>query len=108
MKQRRDFEQLEAIYMDDKLFASLLESIQEVKDIESGKKTPKSITKVEVLDVKAIRQKTGLTQEMFAKAICCSRDAVQSWESFRRSPTGPTRQLLKLIEMQPALIAQLS
>ena len=69
MKQRRDFEQLEVIYMDDKLFASLLESIQEVKDIESGKKTPKSITKVEVLDVKAIRQKTGLTQEMFAKAI---------------------------------------
>lgn len=94
--------------MDDKLFASLLESIQEVKDIESGKITPKNLMTVEILDVKEIRKKTGLTQEKFAAAICSSRDTVQSWESLRRNPTGPTKQLLKLIAMQPHLITQLS
>ena len=94
--------------MDDKLFASLLDSIQEVKDIEAGKIAPKNFMTIEILDVKEIRKKTGLTQEKFAAAICSSRDAVQSWESLRRNPTGPTKQLLKLISIQPSLITQLS
>jgi putative transcriptional regulator len=53
------------------------------------------------LDVAAIRTKLGLTQEQFAQLCGVSVATLRNWEQGRRRPTGPSRALLNLVDMEP-------
>jgi putative transcriptional regulator len=48
-----------------------------------------------------IRARTRLTQAEFAARIGVPIETVRNWEQGKRSPRGPARALLKLIEMAP-------
>ena len=48
-----------------------------------------------------VRQNLGFTQSEFAKRIHVSRDTVRNWEQGKRSPTGPARALLKVLDKAP-------
>ncbi|HZR73055.1 helix-turn-helix domain-containing protein [Bradyrhizobium sp.] len=48
-----------------------------------------------------VRMATGLTQAAFAARIKVPLETVRNWEQGKRSPRGPARTLLKLIEMAP-------
>jgi putative transcriptional regulator len=61
---------------------------------------------VEVPDVRAIREKLGLTQETFAGRFHLSLRTVQQWEQRRAVPDVPARILLKAIEIAPDVIAR--
>ncbi len=52
-------------------------------------------------DVKAIRERTGLSQTRFAYLIGVKPKTLQNWEQKRVRPTGPARALLKIIEVNP-------
>ena len=53
------------------------------------------------VDVKAIRQKLGMSQAAFARSFGFALDAVQNWEQGRRRPEGAARAFLKVIEREP-------
>ena len=53
------------------------------------------------IDVAAIRAKTGLSQERFARAFQISPHTLRNWEQGRRVPEGPARALLIAIDRHP-------
>jgi putative transcriptional regulator len=48
-----------------------------------------------------VRGRTGLTQSAFAARIGVPVETVRNWEQGKRSPRGPARALLKVIEEAP-------
>lgn len=57
--------------------------------------------RVATVDVKAVRAKTKLSQDKFAKAYHFSAGAVRDWEQGRRQPEAGAATLLKMIDVDP-------
>ncbi|MFD1510637.1 helix-turn-helix domain-containing protein [Lacimonas salitolerans] len=55
-------------------------------------------------DVQAIRSRTGLSQSEFARSIGVKKGTLLNWEQRRRSPDGPARVLLALIDKDPQIV----
>lgn len=87
--------------MNDELFNTLLESVQQADGIIQGNAKPARVTAFAEPEVKAIRAKTGLTQERFATVVGVSKRTLENWEQGRRHPTGPARALLKILDADP-------
>jgi putative transcriptional regulator len=51
--------------------------------------------------VREVRARCGLTQAAFAERIEVPIETVRNWEQGKRSPRGPARALLKLIDTAP-------
>ncbi len=51
--------------------------------------------------VRQVRHRCGLTQAAFAARIEVPIETVRNWEQGKRSPRGPARALLKLIDKAP-------
>ena len=61
------------------------------------------------VDVRALRQRFGLSQSAFAARFGFSKRTLQNWEQGRRRPEGSARLLLLLIERRPeAVLATLA
>jgi putative transcriptional regulator len=56
------------------------------------------------VDVKAIRNKLGMTQARFSNTFGFSLDAIKHWEGGRRTPEAPARTLLTIIDRNPAAV----
>lgn len=52
-------------------------------------------------DVRAIRMRLGMTQEVFAKAIGVPVATVRNWEQARTSMDPAVRSLLRVVEREP-------
>jgi putative transcriptional regulator len=50
---------------------------------------------------RSVRGRTGLTQTAFAARIGLPVETVRNWEQGKRSPRGPARALLRVIEEAP-------
>ena len=87
--------------MNDELFQALLTSVQQADAIISGKAEPTRSNSFAEPEVKAVRAKTGLTQEKFAMIVGVSKRTLENWEQGRRHPTGPARALLKILDADP-------
>jgi putative transcriptional regulator len=90
--------------MDDDLFNDLTEGMKEAVAYQKGNAssaTRAHTVEVEDIDVKALRQRLGMTQQGFATAFEFKTNTVQQWEQRRRSPRGPERVLLKVIDAEP-------
>lgn len=59
------------------------------------------------VDVTAIRQRTGLSQSVFAASIGVPEGTLMNWEQCRRQPSGPAKVLLALLAKKPNLVAEL-
>jgi putative transcriptional regulator len=67
---------------------------------------PPAVAVVEASDAdavyaKGVRARTKLTQVEFAARIGVPIETVRNWEQGKRSPRGPARALLKVIERAP-------
>ena len=60
----------------------------------------------EVIDVQAIRQKTGMSQQRFCATFGISLGTLRHWEQGLRSPRGPARVLLKIVNKNPNAVIQ--
>jgi Predicted transcriptional regulator len=67
---------------------------------------PATIHEIEVPepDVQAIRARTGLSQAEFARSIGVRKGTLLNWEHRRRTPEGPARVLLALIDKDPGIV----
>lgn len=54
--------------------------------------------------IKKIRQKTNLSQSVFARLLNVSPSSVRQWEQGKRSPTGSTKVLLELLDKSPQIL----
>ena len=87
--------------MKDEMFNELLESVKEMDRICKGRKSASRRFVYKKQAVQKIREKTGLSQADFASLIGVSKRTLENWEQGRRSPTGPARALLKIVESDP-------
>jgi putative transcriptional regulator len=68
----------------------------------NGDETPSSGRHRDAAYARDVRSRTGLTQTAFAAQIGVPVETVRNWEQGKRSPRGPARALLKVIEQAPA------
>lgn len=92
--------------MEQKLFSRLLESVEQMDEIVRGERQPSREFTVDALQVKAIRQTTGLSQAKFAAMIDVQLGTLRNWEQGRRDPTGPAKALLRAIHNDPQHVIQ--
>ncbi len=53
------------------------------------------------IDVKAIRAKTGMSQQLFSATFGISVGTLRHWEQGARLPKGPARVLLQVVDRNP-------
>ena len=87
--------------MDKELFEQLTQSMKEAIAIAKGEMKPSRVFTVEAPDVKAVREKTGLSQSEFAQMIGVKVKTLQNWEQHRRNPTGAAAALLTIFDRAP-------
>ncbi len=87
--------------MDKTLFNELRQSLEQAKAIAKGEMKASRRFVVPTPDVKAVRERTGLSQSDFARLMCVSIKTLQNWEQNRRHPTGPASALLKIVSAAP-------
>jgi DNA-binding transcriptional regulator YiaG len=56
------------------------------------------------VDVREVRERSGLSQSDFAARYPFELDTIQNWEQGRNQPDSISRTLLKIIEENPALV----
>ena len=89
----------------DEIQAGLTDAIEHSK----GKKSKVIEHTPEEINVKAIREKTGISQQRFCAAFGISLGTLRHWEQGLRSPRGAARVLLKVVQKNPkAVIKALS
>jgi len=69
-----------------------------------GKKPRAKEHRMEPIDVKSIRQKTGMSQQRFCATFGISIGTLRHWEQGLRSPRGAARVLLKVVENNPKAV----
>ncbi|MDT8322204.1 MAG: transcriptional regulator [Xanthomonadales bacterium] len=88
--------------MDEKKFSELLESLRDMGRHMRGEAVAGArVREFPEPDVKAIRERTGLSQPQFAYLIGVKPKTLQNWEQKRVRPAGPARALLKIVESNP-------
>ena len=94
--------------MNDKQFEELLESVRDMGHHMRGQTVVGGrVKEFPDPDVKAIRERTGLSQTRFAYLIGVKPKTLQNWEQHRVRPTGPARALLKIVEANPGALSVL-
>jgi len=89
-------------------FDELKASLEEAVEIKNGTKAPACVTRYELADVKAIREKLNVTQSEMAKVLGTSLDTIRSWETGRRNPTGLAAKVLATIQANPKFFDELA
>ena len=84
-----------------KFFDDLLESVTQMDEIRRGERAPSREFIVDAVQVRKIRQATGLSQERFARVLDVHVGTLRNWEQGLREPTGPAKALLRAIHKDP-------
>lgn len=92
--------------MKKKDFEKLVASVKQAGKIKRGKMRPSRVIRFKPADIKAIREKLGVSQSEFALMIGVSVSTLQNWEQGRRQPDGPARALLKIAAANPEAVAE--
>jgi putative transcriptional regulator len=82
--------------------------MQEALAISKGELLPTTY-KVHIpenINVKAIREKMGLSQSSFANRFGLSIYALRNWEQGKRQPDLAARAYLKVIEKEPDIVTR--
>lgn len=79
----------------------MLEAMQEVVDIATGKKPPARVHTYYFPDVRAIRKKVGMSQKKFAATYRIPLPTLKGWEQGRRRPDATASAYLTIIATMP-------
>jgi len=88
------------------MFEELLHSVREGGAILRGRSKASRRLEIGSSGIRAIRERTSLSQSEFALLIGVSVKTIQNWEQARRQPTGPAAALLRIIAYEPRLAVQ--
>jgi putative transcriptional regulator len=85
-------------------FEQMMDGLNEVEAFLAGKQEGFRTHVPREVDVKAIRNRLGMTQARFSDTFGFSLDAIKHWEGGRRTPEAPARTLLTVIDRNPAAV----
>lgn len=85
-------------------FSSIAAGLQDAVEHASGDATRGQVHTVDTVDVREVREKLGMSQSEFAAAFGVSVATLRNWEQARRSPRGPARVLLHVIDREPEAV----
>jgi putative transcriptional regulator len=90
-------------------YDSIMQGLNEALAFAEGKVGHAKVHHIELplVDVAAIRSRTGLSQGAFARSIGVAKGTLLNWEHGRRRPTGPAQVLLAMIDRRPSLVVEL-
>lgn len=92
--------------MNDQQFDEFLQSVRDMGRHMRGEPVPGiRVREFPEPDVKAIRERMGLSQRRFADLIGVKPKTLQNWEQKRVRPTGPARTLLKIVAAHPEVLS---
>lgn len=87
-----------------KAFDEIQEGLTDAIKHSKGKKNKVVEHTPEEINVKAIREKTGMSQQRFCAAFGISLGTLRHWEQGLRSPRGAARVLLKVVQKNPRAV----
>ena len=85
-------------------FEQMMNGLNDVEAFLAGKQEGFKAHVPQEVDVKAIRNRLGMTQARFSNTFGFSLDAIKHWEGGRRTPEAPARTLLTVIDKNPAAV----
>lgn len=85
-------------------FEQMMDGLNDVEVFLAGKQEGFRAHVPQEVDVKAIRNRLGMTQARFSDTFGFSLDAIKHWEGGRRTPEAPARTLLTVIDRNPAAV----
>jgi putative transcriptional regulator len=92
-----------------KAFNDIKKGLEEAIEHSSGKVKRKTRThKIHNINVKAIREKVGMTQTEFASSFGISLGTLRHWERGDREPRGPARVLLNVVNKAPKTVLKVA
>jgi len=89
------------------LFESIRRGLEEAVAHSQGEKTGVRLFTPEEVNVKKVREKTGLTQEQFAATFGISLGTLRHWERGDRKPHGPALVLLNAVAKEPGTLLRI-
>lgn len=87
-----------------KAYAEISAGLEDAISHAKGKKLKVKQYHLEHIDVKAIRNKTGMSQQRFCATFGISVGTLRHWDQGFRNPRGAARVLLKVIEHNPKAV----
>jgi putative transcriptional regulator len=87
-----------------KAFTEISEGLKDAANHAKGKKSGVVEHTPEALNVRAIREKTGMSQERFCATFGISIGTLRHWEQGLRTPRGAARVLLKVVDRNPKAV----
>jgi len=90
--------------MSKQIFEHISQGLQEALSVARGQAQPFKLHVPAEIDVKAIREKTGLTQKDFASVFAFGFDQLKQWEQGRSRPVKAMRAYLMLIDRKPEMM----
>ena len=85
-------------------FEQMMNGLNEVEALIAGEQEGFKAHVPQDVDVKAIRNRLGMTQARFSDTFGFSLDAIKHWEGGRRIPEASARTLLTVIDKNPAAV----
>lgn len=86
--------------------SKLLLGLEDALAYESGDKSRARVSVVQYLDVAALRGRLHMSQNKFAKTFNITPATLKNWEQGLRTPTGPARTLLRVIDKNPEAVLE--
>jgi putative transcriptional regulator len=85
-------------------FEQMMDGLNDAEAFLAGEQEGFKAHVPQEVDVKAIRNRLGMTQARFSHTFGFSLDAIKHWEGGRRTPEAPARTLLTVIDKNPAAV----
>lgn len=85
-------------------FERMMNGLSDVEAFLAGEQKGFKAHVPQDVDVKAIRNRLGMTQAKFSDTFGFSLDTIKHWEGGRRTPEAPARTLLTVIDKNPAAV----
>lgn len=87
-----------------KAFTEINEGLKDAVAHAKGEDSNVKIHEPEPIDVKSIREKTGMSQQRFCATFGISLGTLRHWEQGLRTPRGAARVLLKVVDHDPKAV----
>ena len=87
-----------------KAYTEIAAGLKDAISHAKGNKSKARVHRPEAIDVKAIREKTGMSQQRFCATFGISLGTLRHWEQGLRAPRGAARVLLKVVDNNPRAV----
>ncbi len=92
--------------MSKKAFDKIAEGLNEALAVARGEVGTAKMHVPPEMDVRAVRAKTGLSQDAFASSFGLTVHQVRQWEQGRNRPLGAMRAYLLVIDRRPEVVRE--